>query len=472
MHIAPTTLTFAGGEGTVTGSKFLVTHGDARVLLDCGMFQGLAPLWERNWAPPPFDPRGVSAVVLSHAHIDHVGYLPVLVREGFTGPVYCTPATASLLEVTLRDTAQLGEEDAQRSHRYELAGSGDAAEPATRRLFDLADVERALARLVTHGYDAPLTIADDVQLTFRRAGHILGSASIELALGARRLVFSGDLGRWGRPILRDAELVAEADVLLVESTHGDRGEHTRSAEADPDAELVRVVNAARARGGVLVVPAFAVGRTQELLWRLSDLVRARRIPPTPIWVDSPMAVAVTDIYCRHPEEHDLDMQRLLAEGRCPLRVRDYFIAREADESRSLAGLDGPSIIIAGNGMITGGRVLEHLLRLLPEPKNTVLLVGYQAEGTRGQALRDGATSLRIHGHEVPVRATIETIEGLSAHADPDELMRWLRGFTRPPARTFVVHGEPAAAAAVVALIRDQLGWRADVAIDGATVEIA
>ena len=468
MLTHPTSLTFAGGAGTVTGSKFLVTHGTTRVLLDCGIFQGLAPLWERNWAPPPFDPRTLTAVVLSHAHLDHVGYLPVLVREGFTGPVYCTPATASLLEVTLRDTAQLGEEDAQRAHRYELAAStsGAPTEPATRPLFDLADVERALARLVTHGYEAPLAIADDIRLVFRRAGHILGSATVELGLGARRLVFSGDLGRWGRPILRDPELVPEADILLVESTHA-RDHH----RADPDAELVRVVNAARERGGVLVVPAFAVGRTQELLWRLSDLVRARRIAPTPIWVDSPMAVAVTDIYCRHPEEHDLDMQRLLAEGRCPLRVRDYFIAREPDESRSLAGLDGPSIIIAGNGMATGGRVLEHLLRLLPEPKNTVLLVGFQAEGTRGRALRDGASSVRIHGHEVPVRAAIETIDGLSAHADRDELTRWLRGFTRPPARTFVVHGEPNAAEAMVSLIAGELGWRAEVAVDGVTVDL-
>jgi metallo-beta-lactamase family protein len=460
-------LTFAGGAGTVTGSKYLLRLDDRHLLLDCGLFQGLKSLRLRNWLRPPFPIDTLDAVLLSHAHVDHVGYLPLLARHNFRGKIHCTAGTASLLPVVLHDAAKLQEEDARRANQH-----GYSRHRPAQPLFTGDDVDRILRHLVPHPYADSVALADDLRVTFRRAGHILGSASIDLAIGKAnhspplRLVFSGDLGRWNRPILRDPELVPEADILLVESTYGDRL-HTE----DPDAELVRIIADTTRRGGKIAVPAFAIGRTQEVLWRLDALAREDRIPRLPIFVDSPMATAVTDIYVDHPEDHDLDMRRLIEEGRCPLVSRDYQIVRTPDESRALNDLAGPAILIAGSGMATGGRILHHLAQLLPDPKNTVLLPGFQAAGTRGRLLEDGVDTLRIHGQDIPVRARIERLDGLSAHADKNELLRWLRGFRHPPRETWVVHGEPAASQSLADAITSELGWRATVATDGATLNL-
>jgi metallo-beta-lactamase family protein len=456
-----TTLTFLGAAGTVTGSKHLVRIGRTELLLDCGLFQGLKDLRLRNWAPPSFDAPGLAAVVLSHVHIDHSGYLPMLARLGFAGPIFCTPATADLLPILLLDAAKLQEEEAATANRY-----GYSKHHPALPLYTTEDAERAVALAVPCRYGESFRIADGVAATFHRAGHILGAATVELRLPATRLVFSGDLGRWDRPILRDPELVGEADVVLVESTYGDRLHPPDATE-----QLARVVRESVERGGALLIPSFAVGRTQELVWTLRQLEDAGRIPSLPVFIDSPMAIDVSEVYARHPEEHDLAMAALSDETRSPLRCRQHHLMRSAQESRTLNLRDGPMIVIAGSGMATGGRILHHLKYRLADPRTTVLLPGFQAADTRGRKLRDGARQIRIHGTSVPVHATVEVLDGFSAHADRDTLLRWLRGFTHPPRKTWVVHGEPAAADALAGAIREQLGWEVGVAGDGATVRL-
>lgn len=464
MQSSEPTVLFAGAAGTVTGSKHLVRSGEESILLDCGLFQGLKELRLRNWGAPPFDPRAVTAVVLSHAHLDHVGYLPILVRRGFHGPVFCTPATASLAAVVLRDAARLQEEDADRANRR-----GYTRHRPALPLFTVADAEQALSRLRVRQYGDAFPCSRTVQATFRRAGHILGSATVQLDIdgpGSPRLCFSGDLGRPGRPILRDPEPVAVADLLLLESTYGDR-----IHASDPADQLARVIRETAGRGGAVIVPAFAIDRAQELLWMLHSLEQEGRLPLVSVHLDSPMAIDVTEIYCRHPEEHDLEMQTLVDEDRCPLRSRDLRLVRTRDDSKALLDRTGPMIVIAGSGMATGGRVLHHLARRLPDHRNTILFTGFQAVGTRGRALLDGASTVRIHGRDVPVRARIEMIDGLSAHADQRETLRWLGGFTRPPAMTWLVHGEPTQAEGLRAILREQLGWTVEVARDGAVVPV-
>jgi len=457
------TLQFLGAAGTVTGAKFLVSAGRRRVLLDGGLFQGLKALRLRNRQPPGFDPACVDAVVLSHAHIDHSGYLPLLVRQGFRGKIFCTSGTAELLRVMLPDSAQLQEEEADAANRHRYS-KHDPALP----LYTVEDSHAALRRVRPCRYAEPLRVADGVAAVFRRAGHILGSASVELQLapGPFRLVFSGDLGRWDQPILRDPELVPDADALLLESTYGDR-----IHPADPTAALARIIHEAVSRGGALIVPAFAVGRAQQLLYMLRELEDADRIPALPVFLDSPMAIDVGEIYCSHPEDHDLGMNLLMDERRSPLRCRRLTLVRTREESKTLNRLEGPAIIIAASGMATGGRVLYHLKARLADPRTTVLLIGFQAEGTRGRSLQEGATAVRIHGQDVPVRARVERLDGLSAHADRDEIFRWLAGFQRPPNAVFTVHGEPAAAASLAESIRTRLGWSARAAQDGETVPL-
>ena len=455
------TVQVLGAAGTVTGSKHLVTADDRRVLLDCGLFQGLKALRERNWRPFPFDPATLDAVVLSHAHIDHSGALPLLVRRGFRGPIHCTPATAHLLEVLLLDAAHLQEEDAEFANRHRTSKHAPALP-----LYTTADAQAALALVQTHPYAATFAVGERSDVVFRRAGHILGSATVTVSSGRSTLVFSGDLGRWGRVILREPELVPEADLLLVESTYGDRL-HPPGAED----ELARIVIQTAAREEVLLVPAFAVDRTQELLYVLRVLEDEGRIPALPVFIDSPMAIDVTAIYASHPEDHDLDMRRLTDACTSPLATRHLRILRTAEESKSLNDLRGPAIVISASGMATGGRVLHHLVRRLPDPDATVLLVGYQAAGTRGRALQEGAKTLRIFNQEIFVRARVVTLDGFSAHADQAELLRWLGGFTRPPRRTLCVHGEPQAADTFAALIRHRLGWSAEVPEDRQRVEL-
>jgi metallo-beta-lactamase family protein len=447
---------FLGAAGTVTGSKHLVTANGSRILLDCGLFQGLKPLRMRNWAAPPVTPSEVDAVVLSHAHLDHSGYLPLLVRLGFEGPIYCTAATCDLLGILLRDSAYLQEEQAAHANRFRYSKHKPALP-----LYTMEDVERTLPLLQTRQYRESFAVADGVSATYRCAGHILGSATVELKIGGRsdrKIVYSGDLGRWGRPILKDPAPVLEADVLVVESTYGDR-----IHAPDPDSDLARVIREAAERGAALIVPAFAVGRSQELLWRIRELEVENRIPVIPVYMDSPMAIDVTDIYRRHPEEHDFEMALLMSQDRRPLCPRLFKTARTALESKALNDVTGPMILISASGMATGGRVLHHLKRRLPDRRTTVLLCGFQAAGTRGRSLQEGARQVRIHGQQVAVHARVETLHGLSAHADCQELLTWMAQFERPPRRTYAVHGEPAAAQSLVDAIDEHLGWRAEVA---------
>ena len=454
-------LQFLGAAGTVTGSMHLVVTGDRRILLDCGLFQGLKALRLRNWEPRLADPARLDAVVLSHAHIDHSGYLPLLVRQGFRGPIYCTAGTADLLGVVLPDAAHLQQEDAERANRHGYSKH----EPALP-LYTVDDAYAALRLVRPAGYDTTFPVADGAAAVLRRAGHILGSATVELAVGAVRLVFSGDLGRYDRPILCDPEPVPAADVLLLEATYGNRP-HPPAAEDD----LARIVRDAAQRGGVIVVPAFAVDRTQELLWMLHGLERAGRVPALPVYLDSPMAIEVTEIYRRHPEDYDAEMAWALGAGEQPLTPEQLHIARTEQESRAINAVRGPAIIVSSSGMAAGGRVLHHLAQRLPDPGTTVLLVGFQAQGTRGRALEDGARELKMLGQVVPVRATVARIDALSAHADCEEILRWLGGFATAPRKTYLVHGEPDGCAALADAIRARYGWSVTAAGDGETVTL-
>ena len=456
-------LTFLGAAGTVTGSQHLLEDGaGARILLDCGLFQGPKELRERNWAPPRTDPARLAAVVLSHAHIDHSGALPRLVRSGFSGPVYCTRGTADLLRVMLPDAARLQEEEAEFSNRHRISRH-DPALP----LFTSEDADRALSLVRAVDFAEPFAPAADVEAWFAASGHILGAGLIQCRIGGRLVVFTGDLGRYGVPILKDPEPVPEADALLVESTYGDRVH----GPDDHSARLVAAVKRAVDTKGWLLIPAFAVGRAQEILYDLRELEDARRIPSIPVYLDSPMAIQATVIYGAHPEEHDEDLTQLTEAGRRAFAPRRFRLARTIADSRRLNDTDGPGVIIAGSGMATGGRILHHLRRRLPEAETTVLFVGYQAAGTRGRLLRDGARSIRMLGEAVPVRARIMVSDTYSAHADRDEILRWLGGFRRPPGMTYIVHGEPDAASALRETIARELGWRAAVAEDGQRVTL-
>ena len=466
QHSTEPTLRFLGAAGTVTGSKFLLASGSERILIDCGLFQGLKNYRLRNWAPLQVPIRDLSSVVLTHAHIDHSGYLPRLAREGFHGEVYATPPTCDLLRVLLPDAAHLQEEEA----RYANLHGYSKHKPALP-LYTVEDAERALRLLRPIAFGRELSLPGELSLKFSRAGHILGAAVVQIAVRSAGqtgyLVDSGDLGRYGRPILNDPEAVTEADWLLVESTYGDR----LHAEK-PEEELARVINETADEKGCLIVPAFAVGRTQELIYTIRKLEDEGKIPPLPVHVDSPMAINATDIYCAHPEEHDLDMKLLMDRKLCPLCCRQFHIHRTAEESKAINQLRGPIIIISASGMATGGRVLHHLKLRLPDPKTTVLFVGFQGEGTRGRVLQDGKKEIKMLGEIVPVRAKIKTIDGFSAHADQKEILRWLKNFTRPPRKTFVVHGEPPASRALAELIRKSLGWNTEVPSYGQTVILA
>ncbi len=447
---------FLGAAGTVTGSRFLVEAGDARVLVDAGLFQGPKDLRLRNRQPWPLDPAALSAVVLTHAHIDHTGALPLLVRDGYRGPVHATPATRDLLGLLLPDSGRLHEEEARWANKKGYSKHAPNALP----LYTEADALAVLPRLAPLAYGRPRRVAPGVTLTYHRAGHILGSATVLLELDGpprRRLLFSGDLGRYGAPILPDPEAGPAADALVVESTYGGK----RHPEAPAREALRDEVRRAAARLGALIMPAFAVGRTQEILFTLRELEGRGEIPELPVFVDSPMAVDATPIHLAHREDHDDEMARLVVAGVEPLRTRRLTFARSPEQSKAINKVEGPCIILSASGMATGGRVLHHLKQRLPDERTTVLLVGFQAAGTRGWSLQNGAATLRMHGEDVPVKARVASISGFSAHADEAELSRWLATLPTPPRRTFLVHGEPPALA--VARDRlDRLGWPCEV----------
>lgn len=447
---------FLGAAGTVTGSCFLVEHEGKRILLDCGLFQGEKEWRRRNWERFPIPAQSVDAVILSHAHIDHSGALPRLVREGFDGPIFCTPATRDLLSIMLPDSARIQEEEAAWANQRSYSKHSPALP-----LYTEVDALRCLDQLYTSRYGAVRHLEGGISFSFGKAGHILGSATIQLNLSRRdgfrhTLVYSGDLGRYDRPIVPDPEPVARATTLLLECTYGDR----LHEETHPREELGALVKEVVRDEAVLVIPAFSIGRTQELLFHLRQLqLSGELVGDFPIFVDSPMACDATPLYLLHRQDHDEEMVRLLVEGKKPLSPQGVRFTPSAQESREIAKWRGPMVIISAAGMATGGRVLHHLARLLPDPKTTVLFVGYQAAGTRGRKLVDGAETIKIHGEEIPVRARIRTIRGFSAHGDQGEIDRWLSGFGQPPVRTFCVHGEPVALEATRARLEAR-GWPA------------
>lgn len=452
-------LHFLGASGTVTGSRFVVETDHAAVLVDCGLFQGPAELRERNWARLR-TPRRLDAVVLTHAHIDHSGWLPRLVREGYPGVVHCTHATAELAPILLADAAYLEEEDARRQSRR---GEGEVSP-----LFIAEDAEEASARLRGHPWRVPVEVAEGVSVRFLRAGHILGAASVEITVEGQVIVFSGDVGRWGVPLMRDPEPPDHADIVVVESTYGDRVHPDVRAED----ELADIVNAAVKRGGVLLLPSFAVGRTQELLYVLHKLEDQGRIPRLPVIVDSPMATDVTGLFCHFPDEFDPDVRAAIRDGSCPLSVKTSRtrFSRTPEESMALNALEGPAIIVSSAGMCTGGRILHHLKHRLPDPRTTVCFTGFMVEGTLGRRLLGGADVVRIHGIEVEVHAHRVQATALSAHADRRGLERWLRGLREPPARVYVVHGETGASAALAETI-GSWGWSVEIPRHGEVVTL-
>jgi metallo-beta-lactamase family protein len=450
-----TSLTFLGAAQCVTGSKYLLETGGRQILVDCGLFQGMKELRERNWEPLPIEPSRLDAVIFTHAHIDHTGYLPRLVKQGYKGRAFCTPATADLCRIMLPDSGRLAEDDAREANR----GGYTKHSPALP-LFTEDDAFEALTHLQPVGYDRPIPVAGAGTITFADAGHLLGSAFVRFRLeedGGREIVFGGDLGRYNRPVLPDPTPVESADILLVESTYGDR---IHEAD-DGGAKLAEVIRATVEAGGKVIIPAFAVGRVEEVIYWLKRLEDAHRIPIVPVYLDSPMAVDALRFYANHSRDLDPDMQTRRG-AMSAFTTRRFTAVASPQQSKEVQSSPRPCIVISASGMATGGRVLHHLKGALPKPRNTVLFVGYQAAGTRGRQLLEGTESVRIHGQEVPVAARIEHIDSMSAHADADEIMRWLRGFTRAPGMTYIVHGEPPAQAALKARVEQELGWRVHV----------
>ena len=448
---------FLGAADTVTGSRHLVTLGDRRLLLDCGMFQGFKVLRERNWAPLQVEPRTIDAVLLSHAHLDHSGWLPALVRQGFRGPIYATPATRDLAEVLLLDAAHLQEEDARRANRYGYSRHAKALPLYTR-----ADARRAIAKIAPVAPGEALALGD-VRVGFTPVGHLLGACSIHLAHRDRSLAFSGDVGRADDLLMPPPQTMPAADTLLIESTYGDR----RHPRDDVAQRLGAIVRDTIGRGGSVLLPAFAVGRAQALLLLLQRLRRSGGIPATlPIFVDSPMAVEATALYLRH--------RRLLrlAPREVATLCDDVRMVTTLAQSQRLAALRWPAVIISASGMATGGRVLGHLKAMAPDPRHHIVFAGFQVGGSRGAQLVAGAASVKIHGEYVPVRAQVSSLEGVSGHADADELITWLRRWPGRPREVFVVHGEPAAADALRLRLKDELGWNVRVPQHGEEVTLA
>jgi metallo-beta-lactamase family protein len=466
-------ITFLGAARTVTGSKYLVESNGARVLVDAGLFQGLKELRERNWQDLPIKAADIDAVVLTHAHLDHCGYLPRVVAQGFRGRVFCTQGTKDLCGIVLPDSGRLQEEDAEYANRQ-----GFSKHRPALPLYGETDAFRAVSQLQPCGYERPMPVAAGIEVEFINAGHLLGSSYVRMRIDARVVLFGGDLGRFDRPVLPDPTMVAGADYLLVESTYGDRVHE----QDDDGSRLAQIVTETAQRGGKLIIPAFAIGRVEELIYWLKRLESERRIPVLPVFVDSPMASAALARYSERlqeldpelrPEDHD-DKAPHDAAAREPKPERRRHAQQErdvaafaterfrviasVDESKHLTASRMPAIVISSSGMAEGGRVLHHLKAALPDARNTVLFAGYQGVGTRGRRLVDGEKEVKIHGEWVPVTARVERIDSMSAHADSGEIMRWLRGFTTAPKETFVVHGEPVPMEALAGRIRSDLGW--------------
>ncbi len=461
------TLTFLGATGTVTGSRYLLEDHGTRILVDAGLFQGPKPLRQRNWQGLPVPPSSLSAVVLTHAHLDHTGFLPRLVRDGFAGPTFATAPTVRLLRVLLPDAAHLQEEEARFANKV-----GSSRHTPALPLFTTQDAQRALATLHPIPFDTPFELRPGLEVVARRQGHILGAASLEFSIkvaggGRTTVTFSGDVGRYDVPILRPPDPYRGSTALVVESTYGDR----LHDPSDPTEQLADVLRETVDARGVLVIPAFAVDRTQQVLYHMRELVDDGIIEPLPVYLDSPMAREATTAYRQCVAEHDPEMRTLTAAGTDPMAPPHLRVTTSVQESKALNQLEGPAVIISASGMATGGRILHHLRHRLGDPRTTVLFVGYQAEGTRGRRILDGETAIKIFGEMVPVRAKIRSISSLSAHADADELTIWASRTQLAPRTVFVTHGEPAASEALARRFSERLGFRCVVPAHGETYEL-
>ena len=449
-------LGFLGGAGTVTGSKYALQNGRDIVLVDCGLFQGFKTLRLKNWAPLPIDPRKISSVVLTHAHLDHSGYLPLLVRNGFRGNIFASRPTRELCRILLPDSGFLQEKDAEFANRH-----GFSKHKPALPLYTVEDAKRSLDYFKKVPFDDLHALTPSMSLRMHRAGHILGAASLQIEAAGTTIVFSGDLGRYNDPTMVDPVGFDRADYLVVESTYGDR----RHPDVDPEAVLGAVIETTIARGGSVVMPAFAVGRTQSLLFHLSQLKDKERLANVPIFLDSPMAQDASDIFCDDVGEHRLSMSA------CRRACGVAHFVRSVEESKALMTNPMPKVIISASGMATGGRVLHHLKHYAPDPRNTILFAGFQAGGTRGASMVGGADSIKIHGAYVPVRAEVKNLDMLSGHADAGEILRWLGGFKSAPKMTFITHGEPAASDALRRRIEEELKWPCTVPEHGQQVEL-
>ena len=453
-------LTFLGAAGCVTGSKYLVEIAGKKLLVDCGLFQGTDELKQRNWCRLPMDPNTIDYVMLTHAHLDHTGWLPLLCRDGYRNPIYANPATIELTGILLKDSGHLQEEETLNAIKHKWS-----KHPNPRPLYTSEDVEPVLALLKPMPRFGGFDLSPEFHFEFYDAGHILGSSSLELTISENGkkfvVVFSGDIGRYNQPILNDpvTPSTKQIDLLLCESTYGDR-EHEAG---DPLQLLGDIVNRVAKRGGSIVIPAFAVGRTQTFMYYLRQLEDLQRIPKLPVYVDSPMAQSATDLYLKYKEDHDIDFARDEKTGGDPLNVHEFHLTRSVAESKAINDVKTPCIIISASGMITGGRVLHHLAQRLDDARNCVILGGFQAEGTRGRALQEGAKTLTLFGQPVPVRAEIVEMGTFSAHAGKSELLRWLTGLQAPPKQVYLTHGEPAAAQSLQQAITEKFRWKAAVA---------
>jgi len=455
-------LNFFGAARNVTGSCYLLDTGTARILVDCGYYQE-RDLVKRNWVPFEFDAATVNAVLLTHAHLDHCGLLPKLVKEGFEGAIYGTPATLDIAEIIMRDSAKIQKEDIKHKKKRHKRQGRTSPHPLVP-IYTEEDVEDTLRRFSPVDYEKECSPVDGITAVFRDAGHILGSSMIQVRVKQgdeeRVLAFSGDMGQWGAPIIDDPTLIDEADYIVVESTYGDRTH--KPNEGIPDA-LAKVINETQKAGGNIVIPSFAVERTQELIYHLNGLLKDDRIPNLPVFIDSPMAVRVTEVFRRHPELFDDEAMALLNSGNHPCDFAGLQLSRSVDESKAIKQVHGTAIIIAGSGMCTGGRIKHHLANNIEREDSTILFVGYQANGTLGRIILEGAPRVRIKGEQRSVLARVERINGFSAHADRDELFRWLKGFKSTPRQVFVTHGESKSADHFAAWVHEQTGWKVSVA---------
>lgn len=460
--MAPT-IGFYGAAQTVTGSKHLLTVGKSKILVDCGLFQGTRDLRERNWEPFPFDPAEIDAVVLTHAHVDHIGLLPKLVKEGFRGPIYCTYGTQGISRISLPDSARLQEEEAK-WHNKHRTSRHDPALP----LYTEADAFETLKQMRPLHYHQDHALPGGCTLRYSVAGHILGSAFAEIFFpNGERILMSGDLGRFNTPIIRDPETMEFAEYLVIESTYGDR----IHGEENPEPRLEALIQEAVEGGLVLLIPSFSIGRTQELLYYVNELQREGRIPRIPIYLDSPMAVTATQLYDQTKEDHDVEMKIRIGEGDDPLNPEGLVLVRDRNQSKAINGNRGPMMVIAGSGMANGGRIIHHLRSRLDDDRTIVLFTGYQANGTLGRRILNGDPEVEIFGQPIQVRARVERMTSLSAHADQQEMLTWLRGFKTPPKKTFIVHGEPGPQEVLAAKIREELGWDTVIPTHGQTVEL-